>query len=651
MITLFVSGFPDEIDYGLFSRHGDRKQYTSGRTLVRELFGTGNAIATVGFASRLEYVVRALPPGHAYTVDSFIHDHSLLPFFAPFLPPERVVRLRDDMRTGNGSGIHMRAGLMASSVPLSPRLKLCLHCVEADQQQFGVSYYHRVHQLFGVLVCPLHAVPLVETAVPTSNQQTRYAFISAEQAQQDGLQPVAIGSESWLPLLLQIARDAAWLFQSSAPSVGLKELQRRYLVHLARHDLATASGQIRAHALLDAFQSRYPADLLRMLHCAIDAESEDPWLLRLVRSPKGAHHPLRHLLLIHLLEQTAESFLTEEPAEERQPFGTGPWVCLNPVCDSHGTPIITACEWIDSRFTDGRPVGMFTCPHCRFSYAHTQTDLPADGVPERRRIAQVGPLWEARLRELWSDATVSLRQMADRLGVDPNTVKKHAAQLALPFPRSGGRSASPKQPPQEAHETDSPLLTYRQIWHDAVQASPDAGVTAIRQQVPAKVYTYLYRHDRAWLQQHSPRKSEHVAPPARCDWHERDRQLATEVGEAAEQLKQAGYRGQISIAAIGRYIGQLGVLQKHPDKLPLTAAALQQVVETREAWAVRRIEQVATQAAQDGEPLLRWQLIKRAGVARLVEQADVKRALDTMTEGGEPDEGTDVDPFPGSVSR
>jgi hypothetical protein len=249
------------------------------------------------------------------------------------------------------------------------------------------------------------------------------------------------------------------------------------------------------------------------------------------------------------------------------------------------------------------------------------------------------------------DATVSLRQMADRLGVDPNTVKKHAARLGLPFPRSGGRSASPKQPPQEAHEPDSPLLTYRQIWHDAVQATPDAGVTAIRQQVPAKVYTYLYRHDRAWLQQHSPRKSEHVAPPARCDWHERDRQLATEVGEAAEQLKQAGYRGQISIAAIGRYIGQLGVLQKHRDKLPLTAAALQQVVETREAWAVRRIEQVAAQAAQDGETLPRWQLIKRAGVARLVEQADVKRALDTMTEGGKPDEGADVDPFPGSVSR
>jgi hypothetical protein len=89
-----------------------------------------------------------------------------------------------------------------------------------------------------------------------------------------------------------------------------------------------------------------------------------------VRSPKGAHHPLRHLLLIHLLEQTAESFLTEEPAEERQPFGTGPWVCLNPVCDSHGTPIITACEWIDSRFTDGRPVGTFTCPRCGFSYCN-----------------------------------------------------------------------------------------------------------------------------------------------------------------------------------------------------------------------------------------------------------------------------------------
>jgi hypothetical protein len=84
----------------------------------------------------------------------------------------------------------------------------------------------------------------------------------------------------------------------------------------------------------------------------------------------------------------------------------------------------------------------------------------------------------------------------------------------------------------------------------------------------------------------------------------------------------------MTLSAIGKAIGQLGVLQKHLDKLPLTSAALQEVVETREVWAVRRIEQVATQAAQDGETLPRWQLIKRAGVERLLKQEAIQQALD-----------------------
>jgi hypothetical protein len=144
------------------------------------------------------------------------------------------------------------------------------------------------------------------------------------------------------------------------------------------------------------------------------------------------------------------------------------------------------------------------------------------------------------------------------------------------------------------------------------------------------IYTWLYRNDRIWLRAHAPTsKGKTTIRHQRVDWKERDKRLAEEVIVAASRLKNLpGRPVHITLATIGREIGQVALLQQHLDKLPRTAEALERLVESREVYAVRRIQWAALDCIQSNIYLVRWLLIRKAGVARLAEQSQVKGAID-----------------------
>jgi hypothetical protein len=76
----------------------------------------------------------------------------------------------------------------------------------------------------------------------------------------------------------------------------------------------------------------------------------------------------------------------------------------------------------------------------------------------------------------------------------------------------------------------------------------------------------------------------------------------------------------------------MALLQQHLDKLPLTAVALDEVVETREEFAVRRVRYIGETFPQEYIYATRWRLIRQAGVARLVADPRVKAAIDAAFE-------------------
>ena len=101
-------------------------------------------------------------------MESLAHGHTLYSFYATFLAEDITAQVLESRRSGQRGNIHNRTGIIASAIKSPKDLRFCPLCLEADQQQYGEAYWHRLHQVPGVLVvCSLHAVFLLDSTVST----------------------------------------------------------------------------------------------------------------------------------------------------------------------------------------------------------------------------------------------------------------------------------------------------------------------------------------------------------------------------------------------------------------------------------------------------------------------------------------------------
>lgn len=633
MIVNFPDSYPDELFYSICARFAERMQYPSGRSVIRELFGSANAIACVSLPSHLDHFIAQMPLHYGYSADNIIDNYTLLPLFAAFLPPERRDRLRQDMRSDKGPALHMRAGTMASRVSFPLWLHVCPHCIEEDRQKFGECYWHRVHQAPGVEVCPTHRCWLRNSAARAREMQTRYEFVSAEKALQLELLEESNQDTSNFEILLALALDIKWLLDTVPSSQSLSSLSERYQSTLYSLGLSTYRGRIDREGLLSRFKEMYSPNLLNLLHCELDEHIEDSWLMRLVRKPNNAQHPLHHILFIHNLGFNTKQFFNL-PARAG-PFGYGPWPCLNPACRYYHQLQVHECSITYSPYLKGMPTGSFSCS-CGFVYSRTGPDTSTRDQFKISRIQHFGAIWEARLEILWCDETYSIREIARQLSVDSLTVKRHAARLGLIFPRPVGRGGQLKNIQElrnsKGRVVEPALLEqYRRQWIETLQTYSEVGLSIVRGKCPG-VYTWLYRNDREWLQAHFPVSTKGASrsqSSSIVDWKTRDVNLAQMVEISAKHLKcLEGRPVKVTVSAIGKDIGQLSLLQQHLSKLPMTAQQLERHIETREEFAIRRIRWVAKQYQEEIFFPKRWQFIKRAGLERVANSPQVQEALE-----------------------
>lgn len=87
---------------------------------------------------------------------------------------------------------------------------------------------------------------------------------------------------------------------------------------------------------------------------------------------------------------------------------------------------------------------------------------------------------------------------------------------------------------------------------------------------------------------------------------------------------------QVTRTAIGRALGVITLLRQHLHKMPLTAQALANVVESREKYAVRRVWWAADCYRRESVLPREWQLVMRANVYSLREISAVKCAVEEV---------------------
>jgi len=628
-IGVFSDPFLDEIFYSLCARTFDRLRILDSKSFIEELFASSSTTSIIDLPCHLNRFISVLPYGHCYTVDTLINHHTLLPLYSAFLPAPRVSQIKRDMVEDNGLKAQTRCGGISSSIHAPNWLRFCPSCLEEDKLQYGSPYWHRLHQVTGIEVCPNHQVFLESSSVKARERRIRYEFISAKKA----IQPVAPRPLDILnsshQSLLRIAQDVTWLLNQSNFVPGLESIRDRYIKLLIERGLATYTGQVHIKKLTQALNDYYSPELLKLLQCEIKEGDNNAWFLRLVRSPKHSCHPLYHLLFIQFLGYTVEEFFQLSSA--LNPFGDGPWPCLNPVCPHFRQLCIQTFELKRDKTHGGRQTATFSC-ECGFVYSRMGSDTSSHDLFKVGKIKERGKIWEAALEKLWNDPTVTLMEMAKRLGADSQSVKYHAARLNLSYPRPGPTARQIQKtvaPALESKEVESDKLAeYRHEWLEVLQNNPGAGRSELAEQ-HRRVHSWLSFYDREWLYEHLPPLKSRPPVLSQIDWQQRDIEISIAVRTAAEQLRnKPGKPEKLTKTAIASNSGYLALIQKQLNKLPLTAETLIEVIETTEEFAVRRIYWVAERYCQEGICPKAWQIIRETGIKPYIaEMPQVKEAI------------------------
>jgi hypothetical protein len=435
MIAHFADPYPGELLYSAYARLFRRMRYDSPREFMRNICASRYLASLIDLPSHLAYLVAALPPGHRYSTDRLIDEYTLFPWYRPFLSIDRRDQLRQEMLGCTSNAIHARVGLTGNGtlVPMPPTLRFCALCISEDRNNVGEAFWHRVHQVPGVEVCPVHAVFLEYSGVATQCAWYDWKFITTEQISAGTHSRSLDRSNPTHQMLFTLAQDTDWLLQECSTNPGPMQLRQQYLRILLTHKSLSSNGNEMPRILCSLLEQHYGRDVLTLLQCTLKDLARKSWPYRLLFDSNYFSHPLHHLLLIHFLGYSVKEMFNQ--SLDYQPFGKGPWPCLNPTSKHYKRHIIHECVVMPIRTNPSAVVATFAC-ECGYVYTRSGPDSSCEDCYRYTTVKSYGPIWEAKLRELWLNTRCSLPMIGRELGVGKDTVERHARRLGLPHPRS-----------------------------------------------------------------------------------------------------------------------------------------------------------------------------------------------------------------------
>lgn len=158
MLTYFPTPYPGEWWYSVLCRYHVRSGHSKYATTISELYGGrpmvhGRLIPGGDCAA----ILSNLPP-EVLSIDDVLANHTLLPYYTRFFAPDKKRQVWEALRAGHGSGITSIRTQMPDG---TEGLKYCPTCYLLDTAEYGEPFWHRVHQIPLLPICPMHQMPLV----------------------------------------------------------------------------------------------------------------------------------------------------------------------------------------------------------------------------------------------------------------------------------------------------------------------------------------------------------------------------------------------------------------------------------------------------------------------------------------------------------
>lgn len=163
--SLLGAILPDEMVWSYYARLIVRL-YTLTFDGLAFLLGGELPSWSKSFPTRLSNLANAFNFAGAPDISALIQGHTFFPFAVPEITAgqaERLAATLADHPHPTGAPDHL-------VLPGSFKLRVCPVCMAEDEQKFGVTYWHRCHQLPLLRICCTHGTGLHETDVTAGIQ-------------------------------------------------------------------------------------------------------------------------------------------------------------------------------------------------------------------------------------------------------------------------------------------------------------------------------------------------------------------------------------------------------------------------------------------------------------------------------------------------
>jgi hypothetical protein len=285
--------YSDELLYSVIARAAYRNGHWSPKGLMGAAFGDRGVLACPDLPSQLSLLTGTAGEQWQLSSADIALRYTLFGYYTHYLGASERERFLG-MMGGKSAYLHLRLGICAGGVRAPSRFFLCPVCTELDIEQHGETYWRRSHHLPGVVVCPVHAVSLLETNVPF-RPVGRHEHIHARAQYLE--QGVSVLSESAAASmeLLALAQSAARLLDAPVCDGGPLH---DYREQLKATGFKGASG---VNGLWRCLAKRFGHEVLQPLFRSSSGTSAPTWLWELFRKPRRPLHPLKHLLVQQIL--------------------------------------------------------------------------------------------------------------------------------------------------------------------------------------------------------------------------------------------------------------------------------------------------------------------------------------------------------------
>ncbi len=629
MLTFFTDPYKNELLYGSIGRYHYYMGNIDYKDTLREVFRNESVIPSIELCAHLDTVANNL--GGKYTADYLINNHTIFPFYSPFMSKIRRKELIYDMKYKDGKGIYAKTGILAGSVCKKEGIYYCPLCSEVEINKYGEAYIHREHQLQGVFVCPHNGAKLKKYKVDRTNS-SRLEFIRLNEKLLD-LNVEYEENKDIYEKLLKISKAAYYILNNNLYQFNKDTISEKYKEILYSKGLVTTNKRVNQRELYEEFIKFYGAEFLEIMESSIDKDNEYNWLKVITRNLKRTVHPIRHILFINFLVDDIKEFFKPE-INEYNPFGKSPWPCLNYVAEHYKRNVVTELK-ITPDYKTRLPVGTFTCD-CGFIYSRKGPDKVIGDRYKIGRIKEFGSLWEETLKEYLLERKYGLRELARIMNCDPKTIVKFDKESGINYYETSNVRVE-KQKNNKKENKGIDIQAYKENILIAMNENPSYSRTQIRE-LCKKEYTYLYRHDKAWLLEILPKNISRTnidyKSDKRVNWKNRDAEILNILKVQYNNLLLRDNPIRITKGNLCKEAGILTTIEKKLDKLPRTKEYLDDILESVEEFQLRRARSIVDKKIEDKEGIRLWE-IQKLSKMRTSDFERIKTKLEQYIDGGD----------------